>query len=62
MQTNGNAKRDHLRTMLLMMMYLVQEAKEHGFTRTAEILQNEITQLSEEYEMTEEELIPEMKE
>jgi len=61
MQSNGNPDSEKVRSMLLMMMYLVQEAEDIKLERTKAILQKEIELLLKEYDLTEETLIPESK-
>jgi len=61
MQSNGNPDSEKVRSMLLMMMYLVQEAEDIKLERTKAILQKEIELLLKEYDLTEEALIPESK-
>ena len=61
MQSNGNPDSEKVRSMLLMMMYLVQEAEDIKLERTKSILQKEIELLLKEYDLTEDTLIPEAK-
>ena len=59
---HSNGKKDHapLRPMILMMMYLVDESKEHGLYETAQVLQGQIEKIMKDYNISEDDLIPEV--